>query len=65
MITKAPVKEGEEYNIKIEAVGSKGDGLGKVEGFIIIVPNTKIGEKVRVKINAVRRKVAFATVTGE
>ena len=65
MITEAPVKEGEEYNIKIEAVGSKGDGLGKVEGFIIIVPNTKIGEKVRVRVNAVKRKVAFATVVGE
>ena len=55
-----PVQEGMEYELVIEGTGSKGDGIGKVQGFVVIVPNAKQGEKVKVKITAVRGKVAFA-----
>lgn len=60
----APVKAGEEINVKIEAVGEKGDGIAKVKGFVIFVPNTKQGEDVRVKITKVLKKVAFGEVVG-
>ncbi len=60
-----PVEEGGIYEIEIEATGTKGDGIGKVKGFVVIVPNTKPGQKVKVKIDAVRGKVAFGTVAGE
>ena len=61
----APVKAGEEINVKIEAVGEKGDGIAKVKGFVIFVPNTKQGDDVKVKITKVLKKVAFAEVVGE
>ena len=57
-----PVKEGEEYEVTIEGIGEKGDGIAKIEGFVIVVPNTQKGQKVRVKVNAVRGKVSFAEV---
>ena len=60
-----PVKEGEEYDIEIEATGAKGDGIGKVKGFVVIVPGTKPGTRVKVKIDAVRGRVAFGTAVGE
>ena len=36
-----------------------------MQGYVIIVPNVKKGDKVKVKINAVRGKVSFSEVVGE
>lgn len=60
-----PVKQGDEFEVKIEAVGEKGDGLAKKDGFVIFVPNTKPGDTVRVRITRVLRKVSFAEVIGQ
>lgn len=60
-----PVEEGKEYDMTIEGIGSKGDGIGRIKGFVVIVPNTQEGQTVKVRVNAVRGKVAFADVVGE
>ncbi len=60
-----PVNEGETYDIEIEATGAKGDGIGKIKGFVVIIPGAKPGQTVKVKIDAVRGKVAFGTLVGE
>lgn len=61
----SPVKVGDELTITIEAVGEKGDGIGKVKGFVLFVPNTKEGQQVKVRVTRVLRKVGFAEVVGE
>ncbi|MBI2138956.1 TRAM domain-containing protein [Candidatus Woesearchaeota archaeon] len=61
----APVKVGDELDVAIEAVGEKGDGLAKKNGFVLFVPNTKQGDNVRIKITRVLRKVGFAEVIGQ
>ena len=61
----APVKVGDELNVKIEAVGEKGDGIAKKDGFVLFIPGTKQGDEVRVKITKVLPKVGFAEVIGE
>jgi len=61
----APVKVGDEIDVKIEAVGEKGDGIAKKEGFVLFVPNTKEGDEVRIRVTKVLRKVGFAEVVGE
>ena len=60
-----PIKEGDELDVTIEAVGEKGDGLAKKDGFVIFVPNTKQGDTVRIRITRVLRKVGFAEVVGK
>jgi len=60
-----PVEEGQEYDITIEGIGTKGDGIGKIKGFVVIVPNTKEGDTVKIKVNALRGKVAFGEVVGD
>ncbi len=60
-----PVQVGDELDVKIEAVGEKGDGIAKKEGFVLFVPNTKEGDEVRIRITKVLRKVGFAEVVGE
>ena len=56
----APIQEGEEYEVKIEDVGKEGDGITRIEGFVVFVPDTKVGEEVKVRITSVRRRFAFA-----
>lgn len=60
-----PVKEGETYEVTIEGIGEKGDGIAKIQGFVIIVPKTQQGQHVKVRITAVRGKVSFAEVVEE
>ena len=61
----APVKVGDELDVKIEAVGEKGDGIAKKDGFVLFVPGTKQGDEVRIKVTRVLQKVGFAEVVGE
>jgi predicted RNA-binding protein with TRAM domain len=60
----APVNVGDELDLKIEAVGEKGDGIAKIKGFVIFVPNAKQGEEVKVRITKVLRKVGFGEIVG-
>jgi predicted RNA-binding protein with TRAM domain len=58
-----PVSEGEQRSVTVEAVGSEGDGIAKVErGYVIIVPNSEPGEEVSVEIERVTPSVAFAEI---
>ena len=61
----APVKVGDELDVKIEAVGEKGDGIAKKDGFVLFVPGTKQGDEVRIRVTRVLQKVGFAEVAGE
>ena len=61
----APVKVGDELTVKIEAVGEKGDGIAKKDGFVLFVPGTKQGDEARIKVTRVLQKVGFAEVVGE
>jgi len=58
--SSAPVNVGEEYDVKIEDIGRSGDGIAKIEGFIIFVPNTKKGQEVKIKITETKRNLGFA-----
>lgn len=61
-----PVSEGDELTVEIRSVGDQGDGIAKVDrGFVVIVPDTNVGETVDVKITSVKDSVAFAEVVGD
>ncbi len=60
--TRTPIEEGKTYEVEIEGLGKKGDGIGRIENFVVIVQDTKPGDKVKVRITAVRGKVAFGDV---
>ena len=60
--SEAPVKEGDELDVMIEGVGGKGDGIAKVEGFVLFVPGTRQGEQVKVRVTKVLQNVGFAEV---
>lgn len=58
----APVNEGEEYDVKIEDTGRDGDGITKIEGFVVFVSGAKVGDEVKIRISSARRNFAFAEV---
>jgi len=59
------VKEGEIYEIFIHDVGRKGDGVGKIQDYLVIIPGTVKGTTVKAKITNISGKTAFGTVTQE
>lgn len=62
----SPVKVGEEFDVRIESMSKRGDaGVAKVEGLVIFVTGTKVGDSVRIKITKVGRGYATAEIAGE
>lgn len=55
-----PVKEGDEITVLIDDIGSRGDGVARVGGFLIFVPKSNAGERVRVRISRVGKNFAVA-----
>jgi predicted RNA-binding protein with TRAM domain len=54
---------GEEYEIDITEKSYRGDaGIARIEGFIIIVPGSKPGDHVKVRISRVGRSYALGEV---
>jgi 23S rRNA (uridine2552-2'-O)-methyltransferase len=56
----APVREGDELDVEIRDIGSDGDGVAKVDGFTVFVPDTDTGETVTVRVEDVKPRYAFA-----
>jgi predicted RNA-binding protein with TRAM domain len=56
-----PVEVDKEYEAEIQDMSRRGDGIAKIEGFIIFVPNTKQGEHVKFRVTRVGNRFA----TGE
>ena len=59
-----PVKVGQEYDVKISDVGAKGDGITKIENFIVFVPGAKKGEECKIKIKEVSNRFAIGEKVG-
>lgn len=59
------LKEGDIVEIFISDVGKKGDGIGKMMDYIVIVPGTVKGTTVHAKITNTSAKTAFGILTNE
>lgn len=55
---KVPVEAGKIYEIKINSLGSSGEGVGRYEGFTVFVPEALPGELVKAKITEVKSSYA-------
>jgi predicted RNA-binding protein with TRAM domain len=57
---RCPIELGEELEVDIKELSPKGEGISRVQGLIIHVPNTKPGDHVKIKIIQIRDKAANA-----
>jgi len=62
---KPPIKEGDVLSLTCISKGKKGDGIFKVDKFVVIVPDTEIDETYEVEITKVFSTVAFGAVVQE
>ena len=60
-----PVEVGKEYDVEIQEISRRGDGIARIEGLVVFIPNTKQGDKLRIKITNISRRFAEAEVIGK
>jgi len=58
--TTAPVESGDELTVEITDEGREGDGIARVDGFTVFVPDGDVGEEVEIRIDDVKPRFAFA-----
>lgn len=56
-----PVEMGKEYDVKIDEIGRRGDGIARIQGFVIFVAGAEVGREYKVRIS----KVGDRFATGE
>ena len=57
-----PVEVGKEYEVDLTEISRKGDGIARVQGFVVFVENGKAGHKLKVKVIEVADRFAKATI---
>jgi len=55
-----PVEVGKEYDVDITEISSQGDGIARLQGFVIFVKNGKVKQNVKVKVKQVGDRFATA-----
>jgi predicted RNA-binding protein with TRAM domain len=59
-----PIKVGEEYDVEIDEVGSKGDGIARIKNFVVFVSGANKGDKIKIKITEVASRFAIGEKVG-
>ncbi len=59
---KKPVEVGKEYNVTISDTSKRGEGIAKIDGFVIFVPGTRMGQQARIKVMSVGERFASGQV---
>ena len=57
-----PVETGKEYDVEVTEVSRQGDGIARVQGFVIFVKKGTPGQKVKVHVDQVGSRFATATI---
>ena len=57
-----PVETGKEYEVQITEISRKGDGIARIQGFVIFVKNGKVGQNAKIKVVQVGNRFATAEI---
>jgi predicted RNA-binding protein with TRAM domain len=57
-----PVEVGKEYDVQVTETSQRGDGIARIQGFVIFVKNGKAGDNLKVKVNSVGSRFAIAEI---
>ncbi len=57
-----PVEVGKEYDVTISDTSRRGDGIAKIDGFVVFVAGAKQGQSARIKVTQVSNRYAMGTV---
>jgi len=57
-----PVEVGKDYDVEIKETSRRGEGIARIQGFVVFVPNTKPGDRVKIRVTRISRRCANAEV---
>lgn len=57
-----PIELGKEYDVEFTELSRKGDGITRVQGFVVFVRGGKHGQKLRIRIASVGERFAVAEI---
>ncbi len=57
-----PVEEGKSYDVEVKELSRRGEGIARIQGFVIFIAGTNPGDKVKAKITKVGNRFATAVV---
>jgi predicted RNA-binding protein with TRAM domain len=60
-----PVEIGKEYDVEIQETSRRGEGIARIKGLVVFVPNTKPGDKVKIRVTRISRRFCEAEVVGK
>jgi predicted RNA-binding protein with TRAM domain len=55
-----PVETGKEYDVQITEISRKGDGIARIQGFVIFVKEGKVGQNAKIRISQIGPRFATA-----
>lgn len=58
-----PVEMGKEYDVQITEISRKGDGIARIQGFVIFVKDGKVGQNAKIRVTQIGPRFATAEVT--
>jgi predicted RNA-binding protein with TRAM domain len=56
------VETGKEYDVQITEISRKGDGIARIQGFVIFVKNGKVGQNAKIRVIQVGNRFATAEI---
>ena len=59
--SRPTIAEGQEYEVVIQGISKRGDGIAKIADFTVFVPRSKVGSRLKIKILRVDRYARYAT----
>ncbi|HJR47368.1 MAG TPA: TRAM domain-containing protein [Nitrososphaeraceae archaeon] len=57
-----PVETGKEYDVQITEISRKGEGIARIQGFVIFVKDGKVGQNAKIRIIQVGNRFATAEI---
>ena len=57
-----PVETGKEYEVQITEISRKGDGIARIQGFVIFVKEGKVGQNAKIRVVQVGNRFAIAEI---
>lgn len=57
-----PVETGKEYDVQVTEISRKGDGIARIQGFVIFVKDGKVGQNAKIRVLQVGNRFAIAEI---
>jgi len=57
-----PVEVGKEYDVVVTETSQRGDGVARIQGYVVFVEGARAGQKARIKVTRVGERFANAQI---